>query len=73
MAKVRGKKQKKHELELPLWLVVFMTFVFVITWFLMSHASFFSIMSFPFWIIMTMAFLIPVLVIWLIYFKVIDF
>jgi len=73
MAKAKKKKiSKKKEFELPMWLALFMTFIFILTWFLMSQATFYVGGDYAFWIIMTMAFLLPVLILWLIYFEVIE-
>ena len=80
MAKTKRKKvskrkttKKNMEFELPLWVVVFMTVVLVMMWFVMSQATFLTIYSFSFWLVMTMIFLIPVLVLWMIYFEILKF
>ena len=57
--------------NLPLWVVILITVIFVATWFYMSYMIFIQTATgIFFWILMTMTFLIPVMVLWMYYLKI---
>ena len=71
MAK-KANNKKIRETELPFWIVVFLTIIFVSIWFFMSKMIFLTSTGFVFWVIVTMLFLFPLALIWMIYLRILK-